>query len=82
MSSGARSLARPDPDPELRRIQPETGNLRRDRNRLMSVERKNPHAQFEPWRGAGELRQRLQASSGRLVVRPQRVVPEALTVDG
>jgi hypothetical protein len=63
-------LARPDADPEFRRIQPETGNLRRDRNRLMSVERKNPHAQFELWRGAGELRQRLQAGSRRLVVRP------------
>jgi hypothetical protein len=39
-------LARPDADPELRRIQSETGNFGRDRNRLMSVERKNPHAQF------------------------------------
>jgi hypothetical protein len=75
-------LARPDADPELRWIQPETGNLRCDRNRLMPVERENPYTKFDLWRGAGELRQRLQAGSGRLVVRPQRVIVEALTVDG
>jgi hypothetical protein len=49
----------------------------------MSVKGKNPHAQLEPPRRCGgELGQRLQASSGRLVVRPQRVVPEALSTDG
>jgi hypothetical protein len=75
-------LARPDPDPKLRRIQPETGNLRRDRHRLMAVERKNSHAELEARRGGGELCQRFEAGSGRLVVAPQRVVPESLTVDG
>jgi hypothetical protein len=63
-------LARSDADPKFRRIQPETGNLGRDRSRLVAVERKNPDAQFEPSRSAGELRQRLQASRGGLVVRP------------
>jgi hypothetical protein len=48
----------------------------------MPVERENPYTKFDLWRGAGELRQRLQAGSGRLVVRPQRVVAETLAVGG
>ena len=79
-STGAR--ARPHPDPELRRIQPETGDVGCDCSRLMSVEGKNADAQLEPRRGDGELRQHLQASSRRLVVRPQRVVAESLSEAG
>jgi hypothetical protein len=37
-------LAGPDPDPEPCRVQPETGDLCRDPDRLMSVERKHPDA--------------------------------------
>ena len=48
----------------------------------MSVEGKNADAQLEPRRGDSELRQHLQASSRRLVVRPQRVVAESLSEAG
>jgi hypothetical protein len=74
--------ARPDPDPEPCGIEPETGDLRGDTCRLMSVEGEDTHAELEPWGCGGEVPERLQARCARLVVRPQRVVPEVLASGG
>ena len=75
-------LAGPDPDPELRGIEPEAVDVCRDLDRLMSVEGKDPHAELELRGRSREVRERLQAGRGRLVVRPQRVVPEMLAAGG
>jgi hypothetical protein len=74
-------LAGPDSDPELRRVQPETGDLCRDPDRLMSVEGKDPDAELQLRGGCGDVCERLQAGRARLIVRPQRMVPKLLTAD-
>ena len=51
-------------------------------DRLMSVEGKGADAELELRGRSREVRERLQAGSGRLVVRPQRVVPEMLAAGG
>ena len=56
-------LAGPDPDPELGGIEPEAVDLRRDPDRLMSVEGKDAHAELELRGGGGELCERLQAGA-------------------
>jgi hypothetical protein len=75
-------LAGPDPDAKPRGIEPEAVDRRSDSGRLMSVEGKDPHAELELRSRSGELCERLQARRSWLVVRPQRVVSEMLTLDG
>ena len=64
-------LAGSDPEPEPGGIDPEAVDLRRDPRRLMPIEGQDSDAELEPWRGRGEMRERLQTGGGRLVIRPQ-----------
>ena len=75
-------LATSDPDPELGGVEPEAVDVCGDADGLMSVEGKGADAEFELRGRSGEMGERLQAGSGRLVVGPQRVVPEMRAVDG
>jgi len=64
-------LSRPDPEPELRRIEAEAFNISGDPGGLIPVEGKNSDAELEARRGSGELSERLQARRRRVVVAPQ-----------